>query len=831
MKAAEPRLESTRWEVLKRWAIPDPGLSLEQQFFQGLCLLGGLVTILVVIPVNCFLSLSPWVGWSLFAFGLEALVMAWAARRGRYFKKTVLVSFVILLDLLWFPNGGSFGSIGLYFFISTLYMVIFFDGITRSTGIALVIANTVGLLVAELLWPQLAHPFQSPMDRMMDLTTGYLVSLLTSALILWVILAGFNRRTRQLKDTLQALQESEERYRLLFENMFTGFILLEVLFDADGHPVDHRLLQANSECERMTRLDRSKEIGKTSEQLSFKWPPEVAQSYYAVALGGEPLHFERYNESLQRYYEVRISSHQHGQFALLFNDITDRKRDEKNLAEREAELRALFESSQDAIGVSTQGIHEMVNPAYLAMFGYQRADELTGTPLLDLIAPECREQVQTYIQARAKGEPAPREYVVTAQRLDGSTFPMEVHISTYERDGSRHSVTTLRDISERLRLEEERQQLEVQARRNDKMDSLGSLAGGMAHDMNNVLGAIMALATVHLEKAMVGSPLFKDMDTIAKACQRGGILVKGLLGFAREGLAEERELDLNVVVRDEVALLERTTLQRVRLVTDLAPDLHPVLGDPSALCHALMNLCVNAVDAMPGGGTLTLRTWNEDDGSVVLEVADTGSGMPQEVLDKALDPFFTTKPQGKGTGLGLPIVYGTVKAHRGRMEIQSQSGKGTRVCLRLPACAPLLQAPKVSARPTIAPPSRVLTVLLVDDDELIQSAVQGILEALGHTAIIVSGGEQALALFEAGLQPDVVILDMNMPGLDGAATLPRLRALRPGLPVLLATGRVDQTATNLLEAHPGVLLLSKPFGFDDLQQKLEYLGAKVRAGS
>jgi len=140
-------------------------------------------------------------------------------------------------------------------------------------------------------------------------------------------------------------------------------------------------------------------------------------------------------------------------------------------------------------------------------------------------------------------------------------------------------------------------------------------------------------------------------------------------------------------------------------------------------------------------------------------------------------------------------------------------------------------APKALARPPIPSPSRALTVLLVDDDELIQSAVQGILEALGHTAITASGGEQALAMIEAGLQPEVVILDMNMPGLDGAATLPRLRELRPALPILLATGRVDQTATSLVEAHSGVLLLSKPFGFDDLQQKLEHLGAKVRVKS
>jgi CheY-like chemotaxis protein len=195
-------------------------------------------------------------------------------------------------------------------------------------------------------------------------------------------------------------------------------------------------------------------------------------------------------------------------------------------------------------------------------------------------------------------------------------------------------------------------------------------------------------------------------------------------------------------------------------------------------------------------------------------------GMPKDVLEKALDPFFTTKEIGKGTGLGLSIVYSTVKAHQGHMELQSEPGHGTCVTLRFPASKAPAQPAEPSGAYLILAPRASLNVLLVDDDELIQSSMQGILEHLDHQVTIVPSGEEALTRLEAGLRPDLVILDMNMPGLGGIGTLPRLRALLPTVPVLLATGRADQTAQDLVKAHPFVTLLSKPFGMKELQAHL-----------
>jgi len=208
-------------------------------------------------------------------------------------------------------------------------------------------------------------------------------------------------------------------------------------------------------------------------------------------------------------------------------------------------------------------------------------------------------------------------------------------------------------------------------------------------------------------------------------------------------------------------------------------------------------------------------------------VEDTGTGMPKEVLERALEPFFTTKETGKGTGLGLSMVFSTVNAHRGQMAIESEPGQGTRVMLRFPACEQEAPAQAVATAVTEATliPHGTMKVLLIDDDDLIQSSVQAILEVLGYTAVnTAQSGEEALTMLEAGLEADLVILDMNMPGLGGIGTLPRLRVLRPDVPVLLATGRVDQTALTLASAHPGVTLLSKPFGLRELQKHLENIG-------
>jgi len=259
----------------------------------------------------------------------------------------------------------------------------------------------------------------------------------------------------------------------------------------------------------------------------------------------------------------------------------------------------------------------------------------------------------------------------------------------------------------------------------------------------------------------------------------------------------------------------------VHLHLDFAKDLHPVLGDGSALAHAVMNLSVNAVDAMPEGGTLVFRTRNLGLDRVEVTVEDDGCGMSEDVLSRAMDPFFTTKATGKGTGLGLALVFATVKAHGGNLDIQSGPGRGTRVTMTFPAALDRGRGPAQEAAGGQQVEGHAQHLLLVDDDELVQKSTRMLLEIMGHRVTVAASGEEALRLLEQGLRPDAVILDMNMPGLGGKGTLPRLRELCARVPVFLATGRADQEALDLVASHPFVDLLSKPFSLEDLKGHLQ----------
>ena len=369
----------------------------------------------------------------------------------------------------------------------------------------------------------------------------------------------------------------------------------------------------------------------------------------------------------------------------------------------------------------------------------------------------------------------------------------------------------------RHRLEAERRELESRLNQSQKLESLGSLAGGMAHDINNVLAAILSLASAHRQAMAAGDPLAKPLDTIASACIRGRDVVNRLLIFARKDLATLGPVDLNGVAREMIRLLEYTTLKRIRIITDLQEPLPAMEGDAAALGHALMNLFVNAVDAMPEGGDLTLATRTLPAGGLQLSVRDTGQGMSAEVLAKAVEPFFTTKPMGKGTGLGLAMVFGTVKAHKGELAFRSSPGAGTEVILTFPPGGEAGVPAPAEPEPL---PVRPLRVLLVDDDELILESVAPMLRMLGHDVLTADSGQGALAQMEAGLEVDLVILDMNMPGLNGAQTLVRLKAFRPDQRVLMASGYSDGDMAPLLLAHSRVSSIQKPFDLKEISRKL-----------
>jgi len=327
--------------------------------------------------------------------------------------------------------------------------------------------------------------------------------------------------------------------------------------------------------------------------------------------------------------------------------------------------------------------------------------------------------------------------------------------------------------------------------------------------------------------------MFAAFETIQTACVRGRGLIRRLLDFARSRLEEVCPVDLNALVREEIELLGRTTLQKAEWVLDLESHLEPVKGDPSSIGSVIINLCVNAVDAMSRGGTVTVRTRTLPGGWAELAVIDHGEGMSEEVLARAMDPYFTTKPAGKGTGLGLSIVYSAMKAHGGSVHIASQPGQGTTVTLRFPPFHPTSERASTE-QVAQAPAALRHHILLVDDDVLVREAMVPLLENLGHTVTVTASGQEALDQLQAGLNTDLVIVDQNMPGLSGEETVARMLELRPELPVLMASGYYApaRAGESPLAGRTGAGLIgsiSKPFSRDELRRAIEALDRRSEA--
>ena len=510
-------------------------------------------------------------------------------------------------------------------------------------------------------------------------------------------------------------------------------------------------------------------------------------------------------------------------------ELTVRERVEQALREAEGRYRLLIEASPKPILVHQEGRIVFANPAMATQLGASQPEELYGRELTSLVEPDYRDLVATRIrQGVEDGRPTPKVEIVV-QALDGRLVHVESQGVPISLEGKPAVLVFAEDITNRLKAEEERRKLELEVQHAVRLDSLGSLAGGIAHDMNNILTAILGLASARRAVTDSQDALARELDTTIGACIRGRDLLKGLLGFARKRLDESRPIDLNALVREVAGLLSHTTLQRIELGVDLAEPLRRIQADATSLSQALMNLCVNAVDAMPDGGRLTLRTRDFADGWVELRVEDTGLGMTPEVKAKAMEPFFTTKGPGRGTGLGLAIVYGTMKAHRGSMHIDSEAGHGTKIALRFPVSgAELPPHAELPAAPAAV--SRPLRILLVDDDELIRSSVPAMLKVIGHRVDAVASAPDAIRFLESGQAIDTVILDNNMPGMTGAQALPRIRALRPDLPVFLATGFVDGNVEEVAVTVSGVEILMKPFSLAEVRDKLRGLPEPAPSG-
>ena len=505
----------------------------------------------------------------------------------------------------------------------------------------------------------------------------------------------------------------------------------------------------------------------------------------------------------------------------------EQARAQEQLRQSEARYRTLVDGVRDVIfALAPDGTIASLNPAFETITGFPR-DEWLGRPFEQLVHSDDLPLALELLSSVARGEPRPvNQFRIRTRKGDYRVG--EFAATPQYREGQLAGILGIcRDVTERLSLEQ-------QLRQAQKMEAVGRLAGGVAHDFNNILTAITGYADLLLEDLGTTDRRRDDIAEIRKAAERAAGLTRQLLAFSRQQVMQVRVLDLNDVVADTQNMLGRLLGEDIALVTRLDPALGAVKADPGQLEQVIMNLAVNARDAMPGGGKLTIETANAelDDtyvrehfparpGSyVMLAVSDTGTGMSDEVQSHLFEPFFTTKEKGKGTGLGLATVYGIVKQSGGYIWVYTEPGHGTTFKIYLPrvAGAPAQRASGPKASPVGAGTE---TVLLAEDEAAVRAVARHALERQGYTVLEASSGEAALDLAERHSgRIHLLLTDVIMPGMNGRALALRLSELRPDLRVVYMSGYTEEAITRHGVLEPGLTYVQKPFTPEGLARKV-----------
>jgi two-component system, cell cycle sensor histidine kinase and response regulator CckA len=668
-----------------------------------------------------------------------------------------------------------------------------------------------------------------------DRVVGWLAPNLSQALLfqtikgLFFVLASALLVYLLVRDAERKLRQNEAQLALLFETMFDMFTLQEVICDDHGKPIDFRFLTVNPAVEKLLGRPAETIVGRTVRGAM----PGVEQAWIdkicAVGLSGVPDHFTEYNAGLDIWLEVSAYSPVRGQVATLSRDVTARFEADRARWRDEKRLRLALAGAELGMWDWSASRNVTYDDRWAQMLGYRLADiGTTDAAWLELIHPEALPRVLEVRNAHLRGESPSYTAEYRMRHADGHWVWILAKGKVIERDDAGRPLRacgTHLDISERKRADEERAQLEAQLRQAQKMEAIGQLAGGVAHDFNNLLQVIngyaeLAACDIDPEHAASG-----PVREIAKAGRRAAGLVAQLLAFSRRQVLEPEDLDLNDVVAGLLSMLERLIGEHIELDFQPGPGLRTVVADRGMIEQVILNLCVNSRDAMPTGGKLLIETHLVESLEhstsvalpangryVMLAVSDDGCGMDRATLERVFDPFFSTKPPGAGTGLGLATVYGIVKQHEGMIRAESMPGQGSTFRVYLPVGAQTEM--KDAAPSTTEVGGGRETILLAEDDAGVRQVTQRILEKAGYRVLVAESGNEAIATFHAHIaEIDLLLLDVVMPGLNGAEVCEQARRERPELPVIYASGYSDAAPCR---AERGIEFIYKPFGRDDL---------------
>ena len=629
--------------------------------------------------------------------------------------------------------------------------------------------------------------------------------------------------------------ESETRFHSLFEAMSEGMALHRIVYDADGLATDYLIVDVNPAFERQTGMLGTAVIGKLASEAYGAGEAPFLNVYAKVVLTGEPTEIEQYFPPLQKHFNIKVFSPGQEHFATVFEDITERKQAQATIEE----WRSRYEAVIKASGMLLYDWNTLTNAVTYAgdiqRFLEFSVDEMAGglAHWVQLIHPEDRDGFGREIErVIASKEAFHQEYRV--RRRDGSY--LSVHDEGYfvldARGGITQMVGFVHNITAQKQAEVESARLEARLRESQKMEALGTLAGGVAHDFNNALATI--LGNLELARQDVGTdhPSLVSLDEIGKASRRAKDLVQQILAFGRRQKVERKPMSLALVVVETARLVRATLSAMVSLNVDCAGDTPAVLADATQIEQVLLNLCSNAAYAVEDIGRTGVIEINlsaygctqsktHDDLApgryACLTVRDNGFGMDETTRSRIFDPFFTTKPRGKGTGLGLSVVHGIVLAHDAHIEVDSASGEGSTFRIYFPAVE--THAISVAApAPEVAPiQGQGKHVLYLDDEQAIIFLMKRLLERQGFRVSGFTDPREALAAVRANPEQFyLAVTDYNMPGMSGLEVASALREIRSDLPVVLASGYITEELRQKAPAVGVRELIYKPNTVDDL---------------
>ncbi len=606
------------------------------------------------------------------------------------------------------------------------------------------------------------------------------------------------------KRTLEALRDNEEKYRTLYSSMNEGVALHEIIYDDDGAAIDYLFLDVNPAYEKILGLEQEQVIARKGTEVYQTDEAPFLDIYARVASSGDPVIFEEHIESLKKTFRISVFSPRRGRFATIFEDVTQHKQFEDQI---KMLGRLPEENPSPVLRVDVDGVLIYANEQSRQLLLDWNTE--VGNPIPDQWWRMAGEALKSNEQNEIEFECGAATYLMFIKPVAEAGY-----VNMYALDITDHRRT------EKALLESEEQLLHAQ-----KMEAIGRLAGSVAHDFNNLISVITGHTELLLHRLDPDSPLGHNVREIKETANRASSLTRQLLAFSRKQVLAPKVLNINDIVDNVQTMLQRLIGENIELVTATDAALKPVKADPGQMEQVLMNLVINARDALPDGGRITIATANTvfDEKNarelginagpyIRLTVSDTGTGMDEDTMAHIFEPFFTTKEAGKGTGLGLSTVYGIITQSGGHIKVESEPGDGTTFIIHLSQV-------DISAETTTAEPScrREEIILVVEDEEGVRDMVCKTLRSMGHEIITAHDGADALEKYEQHTGSiHLLLTDVVMPHMSGIDLAETLIAQHPGLKVIFMSGYTSSDVVKESPAGKGSSFLEKPFTLDHL---------------